>query len=30
LLLGGSQFVLFYEFDGPRQRQINIRIMEDR
>ena len=30
LLLGGSQFVLFYEFDGPRQREINIRIMEDR
>ena len=30
LLLGGSQFILFYEFDGPRQRQVNIRIMEDR
>jgi secondary thiamine-phosphate synthase enzyme len=29
LLLGGSQFILFYEFDGPRQREINIRIMED-
>jgi secondary thiamine-phosphate synthase enzyme len=30
LLLGGSQFILFYEFDGPRQREINVRIMEDR
>lgn len=30
LLLGGSQFILFYEFDGPRSREINLRIMEER
>lgn len=30
LLLGGSQFILFYEFDGPRQRQVHLRIIEDR
>jgi secondary thiamine-phosphate synthase enzyme len=29
-LLGGSQFVFFCEFDGPRQREVNLRIMEDR
>ncbi len=30
LLLGGSQFILFCEFDGPRQRQIHLRIQADR
>ena len=30
LLLGGSQFILFYEFDGPRSREINLRILEER
>jgi len=28
LLLGGSQSVLFYEFDGPRQRQVHIKLVE--
>jgi secondary thiamine-phosphate synthase enzyme len=28
LLLGGSQSVLFYEFDGPRQRQVHIKLIE--
>ncbi|MBX3084653.1 MAG: secondary thiamine-phosphate synthase enzyme YjbQ [Anaerolineae bacterium] len=27
LLLGGSQSVLFYEFDGPRKRQVQIKIL---
>ena len=27
LLLGGSQSLLFYEFDGPRRRQIQVKIM---
>ena len=29
LLLGGSQSILFYEFDGPRRRSLQIRIMPD-
>ena len=29
LLLGGSQSVLFFEFDGPRSRKIMVRIMAD-
>lgn len=29
LLLGGSQSLLFYEFDGPRRRQIQVKIMPD-
>lgn len=28
LTLGSSQFVLFYEFDGPRARRVQVRIME--
>ncbi|MBZ0278987.1 MAG: secondary thiamine-phosphate synthase enzyme YjbQ [Anaerolineae bacterium] len=28
-LLGGSQSVLFYEFDGPRDRKIMLKIMPD-
>jgi secondary thiamine-phosphate synthase enzyme len=27
LVLGGSQSILFYEFDGPRQRQVKIKIL---
>jgi len=27
LLLGGSQSLLFYEFDGPRRRQIQVKIV---
>ncbi len=27
LLLGGSQSVLFYEFDGPRSRQVQVKII---
>ena len=27
LLLGGSQSVLFYEFDGPRKRQVQVKII---
>ena len=30
LLLGGSQSVLFFEFDGPRSRKVVVRIMADR
>ncbi len=29
LLLGGSQSVLFFEFDGPRKRLVQLRIMGD-
>jgi secondary thiamine-phosphate synthase enzyme len=29
LLLGGSQSVLFFEFDGPRKRTVQLRIMQD-
>jgi secondary thiamine-phosphate synthase enzyme len=29
LFLGRSQGILFWEFDGPRQREIHIRIIED-
>ena len=28
LTLGSSQFVLFYEFDGPRARRVQVKIME--
>ncbi len=27
LALGGSQSILFYEFDGPRRRQVQVKIM---
>lgn len=30
LLLGGSQGIYFCEFDGPRSREVYLRIMEDR
>jgi secondary thiamine-phosphate synthase enzyme len=29
LILGQAQSILFYEFDGPRQRQVIIRIQRD-
>ena len=29
LLLGGSQSVMFFEFDGPRSRKVVVRIMAD-
>lgn len=29
LLLGGSQSVLFFEFDGPRKRVVQLRILSD-
>jgi len=29
LLLGGSQSILFFEFDGPRKRLVQLRIMGD-
>lgn len=29
LLLGGSQSVMFFEFDGPRARQVVVRILVD-
>lgn len=29
LLLGSSQSIFFYEFDGPRNRQVLMRIMKD-
>jgi secondary thiamine-phosphate synthase enzyme len=29
LVLGGSQSVLFFEFDGPRHRCVQLRIMSD-
>lgn len=28
LTLGSSQFVLFYEFDGPRARRVQVKIIE--
>ncbi|HYO89584.1 MAG TPA: secondary thiamine-phosphate synthase enzyme YjbQ [Candidatus Limnocylindrales bacterium] len=28
LTLGSSQFVLFYEFDGPRARRVQVKILE--
>jgi secondary thiamine-phosphate synthase enzyme len=28
LLLGGSQSVLFYEFDGPRERKVQVKIVQ--
>ena len=28
MMLGSSQSILFYEFDGPRQRQIQVKIMQ--
>ncbi|MCS6836972.1 MAG: secondary thiamine-phosphate synthase enzyme YjbQ [Anaerolineae bacterium] len=28
LVLGSSQSILFYEFDGPRQRQVHLKLME--
>ena len=27
LLLGGSQSILFYEFDGPRQRHVQVKVV---
>jgi len=27
LALGGSQSILFYEFDGPRRRQVQVKII---
>ncbi len=27
LLLGGSQSILFYEFDGPRERKVQIKVI---
>jgi secondary thiamine-phosphate synthase enzyme len=27
LLLGGSQSIMFYEFDGPRRRQVQVKII---
>lgn len=27
LVLGGSQSILFYDFDGPRQRQVKLKIV---
>ena len=29
LMLGGSQSVMFFEFDGPRTRQVLVRVMAD-
>jgi len=29
VLLGGSQSIFFFEFDGPRKRQVSLRIMKD-
>jgi len=29
LLLGSSQSILFYEFDGPRRRTVHIRVMRE-
>lgn len=28
LALGGSQSILFFEFDGPRQRQVQVKVIE--
>lgn len=30
LLLGGSQSIMFFEFDGPRDREVVVRVMADR
>ena len=30
LLLGSSQGIFFYEFDGPRDRQVVVRVLADR
>jgi secondary thiamine-phosphate synthase enzyme len=27
LLLGGSQSILFYEFDGPRERRVQVKVL---
>jgi secondary thiamine-phosphate synthase enzyme len=27
LVLGGSQSILFYEFDGPRERRVQVKVM---
>ena len=27
LLIGGSQSILFYEFDGPRQRRVQVKVI---
>lgn len=27
LLIGGSQSILFYEFDGPRQRRVQVKVV---
>jgi secondary thiamine-phosphate synthase enzyme len=29
LMLGGSQSILFFEFDGPRRRQVWVRLMRE-
>ena len=29
LLLGGSQSILFYEFDGPRKRKVQLKVVLD-
>jgi len=29
LALGGSQSIMFFEFDGPRKRKVQLRIMKD-
>ncbi len=28
LLIGGSQSILFYEFDGPRERRVQVQVIE--
>jgi secondary thiamine-phosphate synthase enzyme len=28
LLLGGSQSILFYEFDGPRKRRVQVKLLQ--
>ncbi|MBI9044247.1 MAG: YjbQ family protein [Anaerolineaceae bacterium] len=30
VLLGGSQSIMFFEFDGPRERKVYIRILADK
>jgi len=30
VVLGGSQSILFFEFDGPRTRQVMLRIMSEK
>jgi thiamine phosphate synthase YjbQ (UPF0047 family) len=27
LVLGGSQSILFYEFDGPRERRVQVKVI---